>query len=668
MTELVPDRLALVAVHGELVPVRIVGRADRRVIIEDAASGERSVSPARLFWAGRTEVGDLAALAERWGAISARADGADLFGAWKALGDETTAVDVGDLAALAFQDDSAEARDAALVAIFRDNLCFRVRGGQVSREASAVVEQTRAKRAAEAQAARELAMAKDAVLAALGGGALPPEPGPDAPAEARERHDAVEGYLEALADYAVSGTDAARSADAERLLAAVGRAKEDAFRVLVALGRFTPDENLALRRAGIRRAFPPAAVAEARAVAAGLPTGRTRDLRDLVTVAIDDATTTEVDDAVAVDGARIIVFIADAAAFVPPRSALDQEALARVSTLYLPEGKIPMLPPEVGSGCASLRADHERTALAFSFEVADDGRLVTFELERALIRVDRQLDYDGTDAILGAPEGEDALSRTLHRVQAAMDRHRERRRRRGAMFLQRTEVYLEVGADGRVTPRPGDPYGLGRQLISELMIATCAGAAEFCIDRQIPSIFRTQASPDGGDFGGSGQRVDDPAAQNELLRRLKPTVLSTNPGRHFTLGVEAYCQLTSPLRRYADLLMHQQLAGWLKTGRTPFTAGALSGRFPEIERRAALVKRVEAESRRYWSLRYLEQNPGLELVARPVREAGRRWIVELPELAIQVPMALSPRPRVGEVLTVRVAKVDARADKLVLEA
>lgn len=667
MTDLLPDRLALVVVHGELVPVRIVGREQRRVHIEDAESGLRSVSPARLFWAGDSEVADLAELAERWRAIDARAGQAKLFEAWQALGDDVTTVDVGRLAGLALGGAEAEACDAVLVAVFRDNLCFRVRGGQVAREPSAVVEQTRAKRLAEAQAARELGFAREAVAGALAGGSLPADPGPDAPVEARERYEVVEGYLAALADYAVSGADAERSGDAERLLQAIGRPKEDAFGVLVALGRFTPDENLALRRAGIRRAFPPAAVTEAREGAAR-PPGKARDLRGLLTVAIDDATTTEVDDAFAIEGNRVIVFIADAAAYVPPRSALDQEALARVSTLYLPEGKIPMLPTELGSGCASLREGFDRTALAFSFEVADDGRLITFELERALIHVDRQLDYEAADAILGVPAGDDPLSRTLHAAQAAMDRHRERRRERGAMFLQRTEVYLDLGADGRLTPRRGDPYGLGRQVVSEVMIATGAGAAEFCLDRQIPSIFRTQPAPDGGDFSGSGQRVDDPAAQSELLRRLKPTVLSTNPGRHFTLGVDAYCQLTSPLRRYVDLLMHQQLSGWLKTGRTPYTAGALAGRFPEIERRAALVKRVEAESRRYWTLRYLEQNPGLELMARPVREAGRRWIVELPELAIQVPMALTPRPRVGEVLKVHVAKVDARADKLVLEA
>ena len=197
------------------------------------------------------------------------------------------------------------------------------------------------------------------------------------------------------------------------------------------------------------------------------------------------------------------------------------------------------------------------------------------------------------------------------------------------------------------------------------MIATCAAAAEFCAERDIPCIYRTQARPDGPATGRGG-RIDGAAQQHELLKRLKPSVLATRPGTHFTLAVDAYCQLTSPLRRYADLLMHQQLSAWLKIGRPVFSAGQLAQRFPDIERLSSLVKRVENESRRYWAIRWCEQHPEARIAGVVVRELGRRWVVELGALALQVPVAFARRVMPGEEVTLVITKAHARSDALQL--
>ncbi|TNF31217.1 MAG: RNB domain-containing ribonuclease [Deltaproteobacteria bacterium] len=651
-----PPHLALIAVHGELQPVCVLGRESGRVTLVDLAGEERTASSQRLYWSGRSVVAEPAALAAVWDEVRDLAGRADLDGAWLILDDDGPPGDeerISEVALHALGDMGPAACDAVVVAAFHDNTCFRVRQRRLVRETAESVARTREQRDRDARDARWLKLAVEVLAAQLAG---------DAPAVAAddERAQARDHYLEALVDLAVAGEDAKRRDDAARVMEALERA--DAFALLVDLGVFGPDENLALRRAGLRVAFPEEVVAAAAESIAGLRLP-TQDLRHLLTVAIDDASTVEIDDAVAVDGDRVVVFIADVAAFVPTGRPVDREAAARASTLYLPEGKVPMLPPAIAFDAAALRAGVDRTALAFSFEVRDDGQIIGLEIARAKVHVDHQLDYDVVDRTLAEAPADDPVARLLRRVEVAMDAHRELRRRRGAVFLQRTEVALEVLPDGAVRATPGDPYAPGRQLVSELMIATCAATAQFCAEHQIPCIYRTQARPDGA-AGGRGGRVDGASRQYELLRRLKPSVLSTKPALHFTLAVDAYCQLTSPIRRYADLLMHQQLAGWLKTGRAPFTNGQLMQRFGEIERLSSLVRKVESDSRRYWVTRWCEQHPDARLTGHVVRPLGRRWVVELSSLALQLPVTFKRRVAPGEEVTLAVAAADARGEVL----
>lgn len=667
-----PPRLGLIAVRGVLEPARVLGRdAAGRVVIAQRGAAPRAVSRDRLYWIGATPVPDAAALDAAWARLSDLAARADLAGAWASReADPAVAADEDPaaVARAALGSDAPEARDAVAVAVFGDNLHFRVRQRRLVREAAEAVARTLAAREAEAADRRRFLLAHAALAARLG--APPPADVPSAPDA--EVEAAARAYLDALVERAAHGEDAPRAADADAILAALGRPSDGAFDLLVALGEFHPDENLSLRRAGLRRAFPADVLADADAAVAAAAARVERpplvDLRDLLTVAIDDAQTTEVDDAFAVDGDRVYVFIADLGALVRPGSLVDREAARRVTTVYLPEGKLPMLPPALGIGASSLRAGVDRTALTFAFEVRDDGSLAGLEVFRARVRVNAQVDYSRADEYVRSvprADDDDRVGPLLRRVAAAMDAHRDRRARGGGVFLQRAEVALEVGADGVVTRTPGDPWAPGRQLVSELMIATCAAAAELCVEQDIPCIFRSQARPDGGGLPLGG-RVDGVVDQLELLRRLKPAVLGTRAAAHYTLGVGAYCQLTSPIRRYVDLLMHQQLTGWLKHGRPPLTAGQLTQAFPEIERVTSLARRVESDSRRYWGIRWLEQHPGHVLAGTVLREVGRRWLVELPELALQVPVNLPRRPVPGQAVHLAVARADARADRLQL--
>jgi exoribonuclease-2 len=161
--------------------------------------------------------------------------------------------------------------------------------------------------------------------------------------------------------------------------------------------------------------------------------------------------------------------------------------------------------------------------------------------------------------------------------------------------------------------------------------------------------------------------VDDAALQYDLLRRMKPSVLTTSVGGHWTLAVPAYTQITSPIRRYADLLMHQQLSAFLKTGRPAFTAARLEGQLTELFRRQAMVRRVEQESRRFWALRYLEQNPGQELEGTVLREVGKKTLVELSPIAIHELIQLRRRRQPGQKIRFEVIEVSSRNDAITLK-
>ncbi|MFO0750701.1 MAG: ribonuclease catalytic domain-containing protein, partial [Myxococcota bacterium] len=562
MHEGLPGTVVLLAERGELGPAWVAAREGSRFVLQSLIGERFAVAPQRLFWVGRQVLGNPDELAAYWQEVQRLAAVADLATAWRDAPDAAPAT----VAAHALGNAGPAAEDAVALAVFRDPTCYKMKERTLVRESDEAVGETRRKRAEKEAAAEKLANARAAIERALAGEPLTLD----------------DDYRAALVDVAAHGREGTGFALAEPLLTALkvplALPALPTFELLVRLGVFTPDSNLAPIRAGMTLSFAPEVLAEAERVAQQpLPIGK--DLSHLMALAIDDPETTEIDDAVALDPSdpeRLHVLIADAAAWVTPGSLLDKAAQARVSTLYLPEGKVPMLPPVIAEGVASLIAGAERSALDFSFRIEADGRLRDLDITRVRIRVQRAFTYDEADRLLTGGEAEAGAAdlagpeaAALRRVAELVERHRAARHRRGAVTFQRPEVYFVREPDGTIRPKVGDPLGPARQLISELLVATCAAAAEYCVDRGIPCLYRTQAAPDEPVPATDPRtgRIDDPARQYELLRRLKPSQLKTTADAHFTLGVGAYTQLTSPIRRYADLLMHQQIAAVLRTGR-----------------------------------------------------------------------------------------------------
>jgi len=665
----------LLAERGELTCARVAVREGSRYVLENLIGERFAVAPGRLFWAGRAALADLAALPAYWAEVQRLATRVDLTAAWDALEARSEAEPgIALVAALALKDaaaiDPALAEDAVALAVFSDTTCFRVKERLLVRESATEVATTRKKRADKDLAKRKLRLAVEAFKARLSVPIV--ELAPD-----DETTAAIAEYRAALIDVAANGRESEKWGFVVSLCDALGVPGDKAFDLLVRLGELSPQTNLAPYRANIPLVFAAEVLAEAERLAAHRPTPGA-DMTHLEVVAIDDADTTEVDDAVALEGQRVWVFISDAAAWVQAGGVVDRTAAERTATVYLPDGKLPMLPPALSDGPLSLLTEGTRQSLAFSFEIAADGRLVGFEMKRATVRIARRLTYEESDAILVAPAS-DPIGTLLSKLQVLMDRHRAWRNARGAVQFQRPEVYFDVSCDelapdgtGKVKVKIGDPLGPARQLIQELMVATCAGVAVFCAENNIPCIYRAQAAPDVQQKGTLGPdprtgRIEDTTQQYELLRRLKPSVVQLEVAPHWTLGVPAYTQVTSPIRRYADLLMHQQLATFLRTGRPLFPANRLQAHLFDLGRRSALVRRVEQESRRFFALRYLEQNAAQQLTGTVLREIGKKTLVELQPLALQELIALKKRRPPGTVIRFEVVSVNARADAIELK-
>ncbi|MEZ4265395.1 MAG: RNB domain-containing ribonuclease [Myxococcota bacterium] len=657
------------AVGGELLAAQVSALEGKRFRTRATDGVERIVSADRLYWVGDQRVARVEDLAPYAAKVRELAAGVDLLGAWELLAD-SDAFDPSsaeELAALVVGGRGSAEVDALIQAIFADPVYFKVKRGEIVPTGREAVDAARHRLLAEAREADELTFATARLAARLRG---EPRPTDDPDGEAAEA-----GFIRALVDFAVEGKDSPAARKAMQMMEALqvkrtGDPPRRAFELLVKIGEFDEDENLFVRAAAVRTRFPQDVLDEAARTAASPPMPvRPLDAREMLTVAIDDARTTEVDDAFAIVGDRIYVFIADAAAVAPRGGLVDREAAHRASTLYLPEGKVPMMPPQLAEDTASLLEQVDRPALCFSGELSSDGELVAFEVTEALCRIDRRLTYGETDQILA---GDDSLAgpevaALVGQAARWMARHQDARRARGALLLQRHEVEVRVDPEAGITVKSIDANGPARQLVSEMMIAVCAATATWCRDQQIPCVYRSQPPPDVPvETEGAGDL--DSAGQVAILRTLKPSELTTQPHGHFTLGVGAYTQVTSPIRRYQDLLMHQQIKTWLRTRRPLFNDGQLMAEFSEVDRLARALRRVENDTRRYWTLRYLELHRERVWDATVLRELGRRWLVEIEEIGLQTPMVSPGRMAAGDRLQLRVAEVSARRDHLVLHA
>ena len=376
--------------------------------------------------------------------------------------------------------------------------------------------------------------------------------------------------------------------------------------------------------------FPAAVLAEAAASKPPTPAGRV-DLRDLALVTIDGSDARDFDDAVWSEpdpdpenrgGWHLVVAIADVAHYVSSGSALDREAELRGNSVYFPDRVVPMLPEALSNGLCSLVPGEDRACLAAHLWIDASGRKLRHRFERAIMRSSARLTYDevqaGRDGSQELEIGKNQLD-ALYGAWAALDRAREGR---GALALDLVEY--RVALDAHKQPVAIAPHTRldSHKLIEEFMILANVAAAEELEARRRPCIYRVHDAPDPERLDSLRQVLIDlgvpglalakgQALRPELFNRIlvraqgRPEAAMINdlvlraqaqaaysPANigHFGLALRRYAHFTSPIRRYADLLVHRALLG------EPIAGGeqlaSIAEHISATERRATAAERA----------------------------------------------------------------------------
>ncbi len=450
------------------------------------------------------------------------------------------------------------------------------------------------------------------------------------PTERRLRHD-----------YAVSGADTGGAQPGELVAAEpVGerRAGMQRVRVKERLGAIGSPRSLSLiavHSHDIPTVFEPGALAEAEAGRVP-PLGKREDLRGLPLVTIDPEDARDHDDAVWArpdpanpGGYEIVVAIADVAHYVRPGSALDHEAMRRGNSVYLPAEVVPMLPEALSAEACSLKPDEDRACLAVRMWIDAEGAVTRHKFLRGLMRSAANLTYRQVQA---AADGQaDAVTleiaaNVIAPLYAAHEALNRTRKKRDPLELDLPKRRIRFGEDGSVAGIDIQPHYQSHRLIEDMMIAANVCAAETLEAKRIPCLFRIHDEPDQEkaaalreflkslDYNLAKAQVLRPAAFNRILRRARGTphehlihlvVLRAqaqacyapdNIG-HFGLSLTRYAHFTSPIRRYADILVHRGLIRACKLGASglPDDAGAqfadIGERISAAERRAMAAER-----------------------------------------------------------------------------
>ncbi|MCU7795488.1 MAG: RNB domain-containing ribonuclease [Candidatus Thiodiazotropha sp. (ex Myrtea spinifera)] len=419
-----------------------------------------------------------------------------------------------------------------------------------------------------------------------------------------------------------------------RILQALGIQENpvNAHRLLVRTGYWSPNENPYPRRAGIDMTQPEYPVPP-------LPEEDRRDLTELAAFAIDDEDNQDPDDAISLEGERIWVHVADVAALVDPDSPMDKDARTRGANLYLPDQVVPMLPQAI-TDQLGLGLQNRSPALSIGFTLSDGGEPQDIEISPTWLKVER-ISYAAAEQRLQEPPFAALLAKSRL--------YRKRRMTAGAAFIQLPEVKLKV-VDHQVEIHPLPRYE-SREMITDLMLMAGEAIARYCQENDIPIPYATQAPPDEPTV------PEDLAGMYAYRRFFKPTQIKTQPEPHAGLGLSIYTRTTSPLRRYSDLLTHQQLRAHL-SGTTPLDIHVISERIAEAEAGSMANRKTERLSNNHWRLIYLRDHPDWQGEAVIVAKDGERASVLIPELGMDAKIRIKSQAGLNDCIRLKPREID----------
>ena len=389
------------------------------------------------------------------------------------------------------------------------------------------------------------------------------------------------------------------------------------------------DMEAVIRKYGLSAEFPASVLRELETLPQNPSPGelaRRENWTDRTVITIDPASARDFDDAISItatpSGWTLAVHIADVSHFVRPGGALDGEALRRGNSTYLPDRVLPMLPPRLSDDLCSLRPDVVRLTKVCEMKFDQKGKMLRARFADAFIRSKARLTYQEAFAMLkGNDKGE--VPSTVREAWNLASILRRNRYAKGALDLDFPEVRAVMDKDGRVTGIITEEYDESHQLIEECMLAANEAVALALKNGNRPTIYRVHAEPDSSklfEFGqlcklygypvhDIGQRQylnelmksikgspDEQLLKLALLKSLMRARYDTEPLGHYGLATPNYCHFTSPIRRYADLVVHRSLNPLLANPPKGAKGAGSAGRLEEDAEHISETERISASA------------------------------------------------------------------------
>jgi len=399
---------------------------------------------------------------------------------------------------------------------------------------------------------------------------------------------------------------------------------------------------------GIEYTFPEQVLSEANQISTNLPEeeiAKRRDFRSITTITIDPVSAKDFDDALSIEALNngnmsVGIHIADVSHYVKENTALDEEAAERGNSVYLVDRVIPMLPEHLSNGVCSLRPNEEKFTFGAVFELTEEGELISEWFGKTVIKSDRRFAYHEVQEIIDGNKGDFRVEVLVLDVLAK--KMRAKRISDGAVEMRGSEIRFILAEDGKPIDIIKKTQTPANELVEEFMLLANKRVGRYIGKRKktIPSIYRVHDRPNGekvkqlADFLSKlGRKFDHededqiahnlnqvfeemkdekelPLIQQMAMRAMAKAVYAVDNIGHYGLGFEYYTHFTSPIRRYADLMVHRVLFNELTGEQKSYPD--LSQTASHISKTERSAMKAERSSRKFFQASFLQGKEGEE--------------------------------------------------------
>ncbi len=545
---------------------------------------------------------------------------------WEVLNTEQEWIDLGTMTEFCFPENSTYDHESAVVrAFFENRLYFKFRHDRFFPSTEEEVERKIAQERETARRNRIIEEGSEWLNTALND----------------NKHDLTEDRLETvniLKSIYLFQTESEHYGLCKTMLTKAGiDSEEDVFRILVKLGVFDENENTDLYRFDIDTSFSEDVMRHSAKLISSrqefLDDGTRKDLTTLPLMTIDGQSTLDYDDAISIEDYdnyyRLGIHVVDVGHFIKKGDIIDLEAIARGSSIYMPDQKISMLPSHLAEDLCSLKAGELRPCISIMINLSRAYGIIDYEIIPSVVKVERQLTYYDVNMI--ADDDEEII--ILRRV---AEKFRQDRMMTGAVQITLPEINIWVEEDNEVIMSRINRESPGRMLVSEIMIMANWLMAKFLAANNVPAIYRSQTAPRERLYKGNEGTLFQNWMQRRLLNRF---ALSFESKPHSGLGLNAYVTATSPIRKYFDLLTQRQIRSvlGLEISATPEEIDSI---IQLLEEPMRYVAKIQYNRHRYWLFKYLEKKIGQKEEAIVLYKKRNSYQILVPEYMIECDLPL----------------------------